>query len=213
VDVPLVITRAAAEAEETAARFIALGRTVMLAPCIEYEWLPPDLDRLAPFRGHAADVLVASPRAASALAAAGVDPRWRILALAPRTSAALRAEGLRVDVEVDGGGADLARLAGPGAVLFLASNLGGEEIASVRPDAVRWEAYRTLCPDRLPKEVADLLTSGAAFDVFVASPSAVRNFEWLAPGALARAREVVCHGRTTLHAVQRLGVTTTCTDP
>ncbi len=36
-----------------------------------------------------------------------------------------------------------------------------------------------------------------------ASPSAVRNFERLAPGALARATRVFCHGRTTLAAVGR----------
>jgi uroporphyrinogen-III synthase len=188
---PLLVTRAADDAAALAAK---LGPHAIVAPCITYvscDTSPPDLPD--------ADLLVTSPRAIPALTRA--PARWRRLVLSPATAEAVRAAGQRVDVEAPGGAAMLARLARPGPLVHATSDLGGDEVRGVRPDAVLWVVYRTICPDDLPPAARDALAG--EFDVLFASPSAVRNFERLAPGALARATRVLCHGRTTLAAVPR----------
>ena len=161
------------------------------APCVAFAPLhdpPPSFD--------SADLLVASPRAVHVEVPRG----WRVLALSPATAAALRTRGVRVDAEVAGGGAELARAAGPGPVVFATSDLGGDEILRVRPDAHKWVVYRTVCPPALPAEALAVLAG--EFDVLFASPSAVVNFESLAPGAILRARRVLCFGGTTLRAAR-----------
>ncbi len=194
--IPLLLTRAAADATALAAE---LGPQALAAPCLEFE----DLFAVRPYLPNA-DLLVASPRAAGFLARVGLDPSWRVLALAPATAAALRSLRLRVDLALEGGAAGLARLARPDApVLFATSDLGGPEVLGVRPDAVRWALYRTACPSRLPE--AAVVAMEGAFDVHFASPSAVDHFVRLAPGALARARRVLFHGATTGEAVRRQG--------
>lgn len=196
MDLPLLVTRAAEDAADLAAR---LGPRALVAPCLAYEDVPsppPDLPD--------ADVLVASPRSVPALARTGLRPGWRVLALAPATAAAMRAAGLRVDEDVRGGGVDLARAARPGPLICVTSDIGGQEVQKVRPDAVLWVVYRTVCPPSLPPDAIAALEGD--FEVLLASPSAVRHFERLAPGALARARRVLCHGATTLAEARRLGV-------
>ncbi|MFZ5476003.1 MAG: uroporphyrinogen-III synthase [Myxococcota bacterium] len=188
---PLLVTRAAEDAAPLAER---LGPHAIVAPCLAYEPAGGDPPALTD-----ADLLVTSPRAVPALARA--PGGWRVLALVPTTAAAVRAAGYRVDVEVSGGAADLARAGRPGPLVCATSDLGGDEVRRVRPDAVLWVVYRTVCPDALPPAAVAALAG--EFDVLFTSPSAVRNFERLAPGALARATRVLCHGRTTLAAVPR----------
>ncbi len=195
--IPLLVTRAADEALALAEK---LGPHAVPAPCLAFVALDPPRPALP-----GADLLVASPHAAAPLARVGLDPSWRVLALAPATSAALVSAGLPVHLEVPGGGAALAAAARPGPVLCATSDLGGEEVLRVRPDAIRWVLYRTVCPDALP--AAALAALAGPFDVLFTSPSAVRNFDRLAPGALLRARRALCHGATTLAEVGRLGRT------
>jgi uroporphyrinogen-III synthase len=193
--IPLLVTRAAADAAALAAR---LGPHAIVAPCLAYA----DTDAPRP-AVSIADLLVASPRAVAPLARAGLLPGWRVLALAPATAAALRAADLRVDLAIDGGGEALARAAAPGPVLLATSDLGGDEVLRVRPDAIRWVVYRTVCPDLLPREAVAAMAG--PFDVLFASPSAVRHFARLAPGAILHARRVLCHGATTLTELRRFG--------
>lgn len=197
MDLPLLITRAEPEAVELAAR---VGPRAIVAPCLAYEDVVAERPDLVE-----ADVLLASPRAVGPVARVGIPAAWRLLALAPATATAARAAGLRVDEEVPGGGEDLARRARPGPVICVTSDIGGDEVRKVRPDARMWVVYRTVCPPALP-EAARAALDGE-FELFFASPSAIRNFARLAPGALARARRVLCHGRTTLEEATRLGVT------
>jgi len=189
------VTRPLEEATALAAR---LGPRALVAPCLAFEVVPSPRPELP-----GADLLVASPRAAQALAAAGLDPTWRVLALAPATTVALRAVGLPVHHAVEGGGAELARAARPGPVICATSDIGGDEVLRVRPDAARWVLYRTVCPATLPGEA--VAATRGVFDVLFTSPSAVRNFENLAPGALAKARRVLCFGATTCAEVEARG--------
>lgn len=193
---PLLVTRPADEAAAAAAR---IGPHAIVAPCLAFEAVPAPRPAVT-----AADLLVASPRAVPGLLAAGVDPTWRVLALAPTTARALVAAGLRVDVEVPGGGAALAAAARPDApVIAATSDLGGAEVLRVRPDAAVWVIYRTVCPPALPAEALAALEG--PFDVWFTSPSAVRNFARLAPGALARARRVLWFGATTAAEIAKHG--------
>ena len=110
---------------------------------------------------------------------------------------------MRVDEAIHGGGAALAAAARPGPLVALTSDLGGEEVRRIRPDAMLWVAYRTTCPPRLPRRA--VMAMRHAFDVLFASPSAVNHFERLAPGRLADARTIFAHGATTAEAVRRAG--------
>lgn len=188
---PLLITRAAGDAERLAARLGGIA-----APCIAWEDAPSPPPDVAD-----ADLLVTSPRAAEPLARVGVPAGWRVLALAPATAAALVSRGIPVDHAQAGGGADLARVARAGPLVCATSDLGGDEIARVRPDVLRWVLYRTTCPPDLPPAARAALDG--PFDVLFASPSAVRNFRALAPAA--RPRRALCHGATTLEAAALAG--------
>jgi uroporphyrinogen-III synthase len=193
--VPLLVTRPLEEARALVGR---LGAHALVAPCLAFEAVRsqrPDLP--------GADLLVASPRAVAPLLAIGLDPTWRVVALAPATVQALHAVGLPVHRAVEGGGAALAEAARPGPVICATSDLGGDEVLRVRGDAVVWVLYRTVCPPALPAEAQDVLAG--VFDVLFTSPSAARNFEVLAPGALLRARRVLCNGATTLAEVRAMG--------
>lgn len=195
---PLLVTRPADEAAAAAAR---IGPHAIVAPCLAFRAVAAARPDLA-----GADLLVASPRAVPGLLAAGVDPSWRVLALAPTTVTALSAAGLRVDVPVQGGGAALAAAARPDApVIAATSDLGGAEVLRVRADAHVWVLYQTVCPPDLPADARAALDG--PFDVWFTSPSAVRNFERLAPGALARARRVLWFGATTAAEIEKHGRT------
>lgn len=195
---PLLVTRAEDDARSLAVR---LGPHAVVAPCLawaEADDPPPDLVD--------ADVLLTSVRAVDAVRRRGLPATWRVLALAPATAAAARAAGLTVAMERGGGAAEVARAARPDVpVVAATSDLGGAEVRKVRPDAYVWIVYRTVCPAALPP--AALSAMEEPFDVLFTSPSAVHNFVALAPGALARAARILCHGRTTIEAVEALGHT------
>ncbi|MDP2308462.1 MAG: uroporphyrinogen-III synthase [Pseudomonadota bacterium] len=193
--IPLLVTRADDDARALAGK---LGPHAIPAPCLAFVALAPPRPDLP-----GADLLVASPRAVGPLAQVGLDPSWRVLALAPTTARALLAAGLPVHLAVPGGGAELAAAARPGPVLCATSDLGGDEVLRVRPDALLWMLYRTVCPASLPD--AALAALAGPFDVLFTSPSAVLHFDVLAPGAILRARRVLCHGATTVAEVLRHG--------
>lgn len=193
---PLLVTRPEPEASALVERLRAGGVDAHARPCLRVEavTLPPDaLDR---WRGGPATLALTSPRAVPVVVALGVDSAWEVLALAPRTSAEALAAGLRV-TPVPGGAADLARRAGPGPLLLVASDLAGAELRPVRPDVVHLVSWRTL-------PAAALELPDGPFDVLFASPSAVDAFVGLAPGAAIR--HAWCHGRTTLDAARRAGL-------
>lgn len=193
---PLLVTRAEDDARALAAR---LGPHCVVAPCLAWA----DADDPRPDLPDA-DVLLTSVRAVDAVVRRGLPPAWRVLALAPATAAAARAAGLTVAVERGGGAAEVARAARPDVPAVAAtSDLGGAEVRKIRPDAYVWVVYRTVRPSTLPPEA--IAAMEGPFDVLFTSPSAVHNFVVLAPGALERAVRVLCHGRTTIEAVEALG--------
>lgn len=200
---PVLVLRDPAETATLVARLRGEGVDALAAPCIAYEAEPPDEAFLAPLRGIDLDLLVTSPRSVPTLLSAHLPDRWRILALAPTTSRALAEAGIRVDLAVGGGGAALAGEARPGPLLLATSDLGGDEVRRVRPDVTVWVTYRTVCPVALPDEAVAALAGD--YDLLAASPSQLRHLDALAPGAVARARAVYCHGGTTLDEAVRLG--------
>lgn len=198
----MLVLRDAEQAEAEVRRLRARGVPAVAAPCLRFE--PVGRVSLDPWRGAPADLALASPRVVPALARVSLDPAWRVLALAPRTARAAREAGIRVDVEVAGGGAELARAARPGVPLVApTSDLGGAEVRRVRPDAHLVVAYRTACPERLPDAARTALAG--PFRLYAASPSALLNLEALTPGAVARAERVYAHGATTAHTARALG--------
>lgn len=190
-----LVARDSEGAERVAAVLRAAGNVAIACPVLTWVTVDerPDLPEVA-------DILVTSPRAADAL---GTPlPGWRVLALAGATADRLRAHGVEPAVVAEGGAAALAALAGPGPLVHLTSDLGGEESAGVRPDRLVWVGYHTQRPPALPIEVTDAIAAGD-FAVWFGSPSAVRNFEELAPGAARRASVLWTHGGTTFEAVRQ----------
>ncbi len=196
----LLVTRARTEADALVATLRRRGVAALAAPCLEYSTLPVNLDR---WRGHDADLLITSPRAVGAVPA--LDPAWRLLALAPETRRGLEDAGLRVDLSMRGGAAELASAARAGPVLHLTSNLGGDEVRRVRPDAWVYPAYITACPESLPAPVLEAVK--APYELLFFSPSAVRHLEHLLPGALAAAQRVWWFGDTTRVELAARGIT------
>lgn len=207
----LIITRPEEDFAAAAAEFP--GHDCLCAPCLAFEPVAPG--EVAGLRGRIQDgavLLVTSPRAVAGLAALvaggeGGRRGWRVAALLPRTAreAAAALAGSGVEAEGwEGGAAGLAAAATarwPGAPLcLLTSQLGGEEVWRVRPDASRLVVYRTVCPARLPEGVARAL-AGGGYELLVASPSAAEHLERLWPGALAGAARLHLRGRTTELAV------------
>ncbi|MBM4366817.1 MAG: hypothetical protein FJ102_11440 [Deltaproteobacteria bacterium] len=169
------------------------GWTCIVAQCVAYEALHPDVP---PSR----ILLVTSPR--SVPTAARVAAGREVHALAPTTARALDAAGVVVARRVTGGVQELVSGVDLAEAVLLTSDLG---VAN----AQRWPGlravatHRTTCPPSLPGEAVAALAGDYA--VLVASPSAVVNLERLAPGALARARRVLCHGGSTLDAARAHG--------
>lgn len=188
----LVITRAEPDASAMVEELRGRGVEAVAVPAIAFTDVPGEPAAVTARRGQATDVLVASPRAAEVLLRQGIDPLWRVLALAPRTASLLPGS-----VPVAGGGAALASLA-RGVPIVLRSDIGGEEIRERLPEVIDWVAYRTTCPTRieLPEPC----------EILVMSPSAVINLERRAPGALARATRVWWMGGTTRAALEGVGV-------
>ena len=205
VSIPLLVTRDEESTTRTCATLRAQGIDAIAAPCLEFRVVDPDPVAVAAWADTPLDLLVTSPRSLPALQAAGPSPRWRVLALAPTTAAALRRGGFPVAVACSGGGAALAAVTRPGPVLLATSDIGGDEVLRVRPDTMRWVTYQTVCPADLPAAARAALLG--AYEVLAASPSALRNLEALAPGAVARARCIRAWGGTTRAAALALGAT------
>lgn len=193
---PLLVTRPEPDASALVATLRARGVDARALPCLRVAPVPLGPATLDPWRGHPATLALTSPRAVPVAVTLGVDPAWRVLALAPRTAALAGAAGLVV-TPVHGGAADLARAAGPEPLLLIASDLAGAEMRPLRPDLVHLVAWRTVAVDAL------VLPPGPV-DVLFASPSAVEAFVHLAPRAPVR--HAWCHGRTTLEAARRAGL-------
>lgn len=187
--VPLVNTRAPEDAER-----LRWAGPVVSAPVVAFEPLEVEAARV-PVRRILA---VTTPRSVPAAAACAAGRE--LWALAPRTSAALVALGLPVARAVSGGVADLLDGAPLADVCLFTSDLGVTEAAARWPGLAAVATHRTVRPPTLPAPAWALLHGPDPYDVLVASPSAVHNLEALAPGALGRARRVLCHGRSTLRA-------------
>ncbi len=169
------------------------GWTCIVAPCVTYDPMQPEVP---PSRV----LLVTSPRSVpiAARAAAGRE----VHALAPATANALHAAGVTVTRRVEGGVVDLVEGVDLREAVLLTSDLGVDN-ARRWPELRAVATHRTTCPPGLPREARAALAGEYA--VLVASPSAVVNLEQLAPGALARAQRVLCHGRSTLDAARAHG--------
>ncbi len=193
----LLVTRPQPDADAEVLALRARGVAAVSAPCLCFTAIPAVPVAVHALHSGSADLLVTSPRAAEFLLSP--SPLWRILAVAPKTAHILLARGLSPAMTTTRGGGALATLARPGPVVLATSNLGGEEVLRVRPDAVIWPLYRTCCPDALPEDAIAALQ--APFDVWFTSPSTIANFDRLAPGALTRAREIFWSGDTTRTAL------------
>ena len=193
-NVPLLSTRAL----DDAARLRWPGGPVVLAPAVAYEAV--DIHpRDAPYRPILA---VTTPRSVSV--AAQLARGRTVWALAYRTAAELAEAGVVVSRAINGGVGELLDGAALDDVLLLTSDLGAAAAAERWPGLATLVTHRTLCPAELPAPARAVLDSGVAFDVLVASPSAVHNLEKLAPGVLSLARRVYAHGGSTLRAAQSL---------
>ncbi len=207
-----VLTREAADAAADAEALARAGVKTALVPCIECVPLPwPRW----PAHPGVPVVVLTSRRAAQGL------PRGenvRVAAVAPTTAAALRAEGVKVDIEATGGAAALGRAvfeawesAGKPAwnIRYPTSDAGLE--SEEQQAAVNWLArvgpverrvvYETRRPEGLAQSFARVV--GGPWSVVFASPSAVEAFsgareaEWPAP------ERVVCWGASTARAWER----------
>lgn len=201
-DLPLLITREAEDAAPLVAQLQRQGVMARAAPCLRFVDTT-DQKEFLPYRGVDADLLVTSARAVARVRQLGPDPAWRVLALAPRTTAALAAAGVAVHHAATGGAAVLAAAARPQVpLLYPTSDRGGDEVRRVRPDVVIAVAYRTVCAERLPDDVVALLSSGAAFAAVFFSPSAVTCFRQLTTAVPTCS---FFHGRTTAEALLAAG--------
>jgi uroporphyrinogen III methyltransferase/synthase len=206
--VSVAVTRARAQASGLAAKFRALGATVVEAPAIRIEALDVELPRLSDY-----DLLVlTSPNGVEELfrhlrdARALADPT--IAVIGPGTAAALRARGVEADVVP-------ARAVGEGLVEALAGGTfrraliaGAQEARAVVPDALRAAGtevdvvalYRTVAEPLSAEARAQAL--GADWATF-ASASAVRHFHATA-GTLDGPR-LASIGPVTSAALRELG--------
>ncbi len=121
----VLLTRAAEQAGETAARLRARGHVPVVAPLVRIERLPARIDDAAQA------ILVTSRNGAAALAGATVNRMIPVLAVGDATAADLRAAGF---AEVRSAGGDA------GALSRLAARLldpGGEAVLHVRGAEIR----------------------------------------------------------------------------
>ncbi len=190
-----VITRAQPDADADAKALRDAGFDAIAVPCIERVALPWPA---WPSTGKPRVVFVTSPFAARQLAAAWpIDAR--VAAMAPITSAKLRAAGVPVAFEAEGGAVALARtLSGPLDVLYPTSDVGMQQdeqdealkILQSFATVTRAAVYATK-PTGLP------VPKGQAY-VFM-SPSAVEH-----AGDDLRPQRVVCIGQSTVRRFREL---------
>ena len=207
-----LITREADDAREEREAWSARGVSTASVPCVETISLP------WPWTGAAATnllTLFTSRRAVSSWLAAGKPKLGAVAALAPATSDALAAAGIKPVVTAEGGVIALAQnvLAWwsaqgcpPTQVHYPTSNAGlhaPEQAEALRllsklVEVDRRLAYEVRAPEGLKASLERELQGDWA--VTFASPSAVHHF-LSAGAALARAPvEVVCRGGSTLRA-------------
>ncbi len=198
---PLLLTRAEEDAASTVARLPPEFEAV-IAPALAYEATGSVAELLAAAPSRPT-LLVTTPRSVPVAVALSVGRE--VVALAPRTSAALVEAGVTVR-PVCGGVEQAMATLDPASTLLLTSDLGAHTAARRWPTMAVLVTHRTVAPASLPAPAAALLASGTAFAVFFASPSAVENFEHLAPGAAARAAARYVHGASTAAALTALGL-------
>lgn len=194
---PLFITRAAEDAERTLAR-LPSGFEPVLAPVQQYQasGTVAELAGIAPFRPF---LLVTSPR--SVPVATALAQGREVVALAPRTAGELVAAGVPVR-PVNGGVATAMTALDPTETLLLTSDVGAAEAISRWPGIAALATHYTTPVAELATDVLARLRLDVPYALFFASPSAVRHFEQLAPGAILRAHTCYFHGESTLHALQ-----------
>lgn len=205
---PLLLTRAEEDAASMATR-LPPGFEALIAPALAYEATGSvaELVAAAPSRPT---LLVTTPR--SVAVAVALSAGREVVALAPRTSAALAAAGIGVR-PVSGGVEQAMATLTPASTLLLTSDLGAEHAGRRWPTLAVLVTHRTVAPTSLPEAAVALLASGAAYAVFFASPSAVENFEHLAPGATARAAARYVHGASTAAALTARGLSSSPLPP
>lgn len=210
----VLITRAAPEADATAARVAALGHEPVLSPVLEIEPIAFDLGAM-----DVQALAFTSAAGVRAFAAAQSLRAWPVLAVGEATAEAARAEGF-ADVRIGEGAGDgiaaLARAldATAGAIV----HVGGEDIASdvvndLRADgftARRVIAYRARFAARLAPAALALLTDGARdAAVMFHSARGAESFASLARAAgIARAAEnlvALCLSARVANAAEPFG--------
>jgi uroporphyrinogen III methyltransferase/synthase len=213
----VVITRPRGQAEELAQMLSGLGADVVEFPVIRIEPIrDPDLTTLS--RPHDWIVFTSANAARclqGALLAAGLDlramPDARVAAIGEATAGAVRTMGLRVDWQPTASTADgvLDEWPGPGrgerVILFRARQ--GRETLS---DGLRSRGalvdevalYDTVRDSEGADEIGTLLAQGRVQAVVFTSPSTVRHFCDLLPGAPLGGLRAVCIGPTTSAAAR-----------
>lgn len=224
----IVVTRAAAQAQDFIERLERLGAEALPAPTIELAEprSTQALDR-ALAQAEAYDwVVFTSARGVESffarLAERGGDVRqlWRarLAAIGPGTAAALSRRGLRVEVVP-------AEFRAEGLASALAPRVRGRRVLLPRAEGARdvlprvladagaavddVAAYRAVPPPGLPERVSRLLDEGRVDAVTFTSSSTVRHFaRLLGPGAVGRigAARVACIGPITAKTARELGL-------
>lgn len=156
----VLITRAAPEAQATAARVAALGHEPILAPMLQILFVGyPDL----PLTGAQA-LLFTSVHGVRAFAAASAERRLRVLAVGDATAAAALSAGFRDVTSADGDAAALASLAADaldprrGRVIHVAgADVAGDLVGALTRagfDAERRIVYRADSAQGFPDDIA-----------------------------------------------------------
>ncbi len=192
----IIVTRPKHAAGELAERLVEYGANVIISPTIEIS--PPEdtaeVDRVLGRLGEFDCVAFTSVNGVAAvfkwLNDNGIDARafggMKVAAVGDATANALAKRGLRADLTPENfttaalGQAMKNASLGKGKVLLARAAEASEELSDILRDAgadvTELAVYRTVCPDKLPEEAADVLRNGMADWITFTSPSTVENF-------------------------------------
>src|SRR5215831_13088199 len=185
-----IITKSQPHADSVVIQLRRQGFSAQAISCIEHRWQDwPELQRLG---GAGSAWLFVTSRAAAARVE--VPPGSRVAAIAPVTSAALEARGIRVSLSAHGGVRELAQavadspaIADGTEVFYPTSDAAlrqPEHLAAVATLGHRLRVhtravYSTVAPDNLAQELAALRapTDRGPLGFAFWSPSAIENFQ------------------------------------
>lgn len=187
--VRVVVTRAAGQAEELAARLETIGCDVVVCPLIRVEPLGDDAIDASSYDW----LVVTSPNGVAELARRLAEPPRRLAAIGPGTAAALRERGLEPDLvpAISTQEGLLAELPRPAGRVLLAAAEGARRLLADELGADFLALYRTveLRPEEPPEGDLVVLASPSASRALVATGARIPAVV-IGPQTAAAAREL-----------------------